>query len=361
MELDRRIDGFIKLGRRVKEYLRTKVDPVSQEFHMAEFDQFEDAVRRATEENPWFTEENILHMLTSVAEMLDQKALARWLDPYRERMRDRLSGQTVAVIMPGNIPMVGFHDFLCTLITGNRIIGRLSSEDSVLIPVLADVLIKGEPLFDSRIRFTREKLVDFDAVIATGSDASARQFEYYFSKVPRLIRGNRNSAAILTGDETREEMTGLGEDMFRYFGRGCRSVSHLYVPQGYDPEQLTRAFPAFSGLSNHHKYRNNYDYRKSLLMMNGSGFFDGSFYLLVPDERLNSPVSVIHYSCYSDRSNLMQHVEKMEEKIQVVVARTSLPFRSCPFGRAQHPALNDYSDGIDTLDFLLTPPPLKII
>jgi hypothetical protein len=331
MNLEDRIAAFEKLGKYID-----AIDEV----------EFQDIADKARQQNSWFTEESIRLAFEGVAKYLEGGALQEWVRRYKLNQENQ---QTVAVVMAGNLPLVGFHDFLAVLISGHRVLVKLSSKDSVLLPFLSKKLMGFESRFDDRITFA-EQLKNFDAVIATGSDNSSRYFEYYFGKYPHIIRKNRTGCAVLTGKETREEKSALGKDIFNYFGLGCRNVSKIFVPKNYDLTQLLDSWKEYSEVMNHHKYHNNYDYQKSILLINRNTFLDSGFVMLQENERLVSPISVVYYEGYSDEGELALKLTENRDKIQCVVGK-SIP-GSVPFGQAQYPQVWDYADQIDTMKFL---------
>ena len=251
--------------------------------------------------------------------------------------------------MAGNIPLVGFHDFLCVLLSGNNVLAKLSSNDKVLLPYLSNYLIQQEPSLAARIAFTEGKMEGFDAVIATGSNNTSRYFEYYFGKKPNIIRKNRNSIAILTGKESTEELTALGEDIFRYYGLGCRNVSKIYVPKGYDFEPFFNAIFSYKDIVDQHKYANNYDYNKAVYLMSNFKILDNGFLILKEDDGQASPISVLFYAYYDAEETLEQELNAQEEQIQCIVSKKG----GIGFGETQKPKLHDYADGVDTMEFLL--------
>ncbi len=250
--------------------------------------------------------------------------------------------------MAGNIPLVGFHDFLSVLISGHKVLVKQSSNDKQLLPVIAGFLMNIAPEFENRIRFTEERLTDFDAVIATGSNNTAGYFEYYFKGKPNIIRKNRNSVAILTGKESKEELEALGEDVFRYFGLGCRNVSKLYVPKEYDFESFFKAMYPWHTLLNSAKYANNYDYNKAVYLMSEFKLLENGFLILKEDESFGSPIATLFYEEYEDKKELQEKLEQNKENLQCVVGTKA----DVDFGQTQHPKLWDYADGVDTLKFL---------
>ena len=297
-------------------------------------------------ENPWFTKPNVKTALKGIGLFLEPEALTRWVSTYK--LENRVP-KTVALVLAGNIPLVGFHDFLCVLISGNRAQIKLSSKDSKLIKYLIKHLVWLEPAFEQYIT-VKDKLEDFDAIIATGSDNSARYFESYFGKYPNIIRKNRTSCAILTGNETEADIENLGADIFSYFGLGCRNVSKIYVPEGYDLTKLLSRWNSFSDVIHHHKYCNNYDYQKSILLVNKMPFLDNGFILFQENEKLVSPISVLYYEYYASADALKNKLTTESEKLQCLVGNS--PLANVSFGQTQSPSLGDYADQVDTLKFL---------
>ena len=254
--------------------------------------------------------------------------------------------------MAGNIPLVGFHDFLSALITGNKVLVKLSSNDNILLPFIAEYLIEAEPSLKDQISFPEGKLENFDVVIATGSDNTSRYFEYYFGKRPNIIRKNRNSVAILTGNETSDELTALGEDIFRYYGLGCRSVSKLFVAKDYDFEAFFKALYPFNAIIEQHKYANNYDYNKAVYLMSLYKILENGFLMLKEDKNYASPIATVFYEFYDSLEELKIRLSKDRNQIQCLVANGFMA-DEVPFGQTQKPSLTDYADNIDTVDFLL--------
>jgi hypothetical protein len=306
-------------------------------------------LRKAEAENGWFTQENIRFALQSWKEALSEENLNEWVSNYN---MEETHPKTVAVIMAGNIPLVGFHDFLSVLITGNKVLAKLSSNDKTLLPFLAHQLIAIEPGFKDYIEFTEGRLENFDAVIATGSNNTSRYFDYYFGKYPNIIRKNRNSVAVLTGNETKTELTGLADDIFRYFGLGCRNVSKLYVPENYDFEKFFDAMFTWKEIIHNHKYINNYDYNKAVYLMDSFPLLDNEFMILKEDTGFSSPISVVFYELYGSMEQVEKILSEEAENIQCVVSKAGLPDEIF-FGETQTPKLWDYADGVDTVNFLL--------
>lgn len=303
---------------------------------------------QAAQKNAWFTADSVTLALEGISQFLSPDALAKWTSSYS---LDTIPIKTVGVAMAGNIPLVGFHDFLCVLLSGHKLKAKLSSQDSALLQNLTAQLIQIEPRFQSYIEYA-ERLNDVDAVIATGSDNTARYFEYYFRNIPHIIRKNRSSCAILIGEETTEQLTELGKDVFSYFGLGCRNVSKIFVPEGYNFSSLLDSWPKYNAIANHHKYANNYDYQKSILLVNGIPFLDNGFVLVTENNALVSPISVLFYETYHDQNDLKEKITSQSEKIQCIVSANGWYPQSLPFGKAQYPEAWDYADNVDTLKFL---------
>ncbi|WP_108246114.1 acyl-CoA reductase [Muricauda brasiliensis] len=339
------IDAFVKLGK----YLTDFCDKCYS--NDPEVDQnLKEIVARAGHHNGWFTEDNVLFSLQQWGELLTEQYIKDWLDNYSFQTENE--PKTVGIVMAGNIPLVGFHDFLSVLLSGNKVLVKLSSNDKVLLPYLSNFLIEEEPSLVDKIEFVDGKLENFDAVIATGSNNTSRYFEYYFGKKPNIIRKNRNSVAVLSGRESEEELKALGEDIFRYYGLGCRNVSKIYVPKEYNFDGLFNALFHYKDIINQHKYANNYDYNKAVYLMSEFKILDNGFLILKEDDSLTSPISALFYSYYDDESTLRKKLQEMEEQIQCVVS-SDAKGNDVNFGDTQKPSLNDYADGIDTLEFLL--------
>ncbi|MCB0464207.1 MAG: acyl-CoA reductase [Aequorivita sp.] len=334
MQLNQRINAFVKLGKFLSEI------------------EAENVLKKAQAENGWFTQENIKFALKSWAEALTSDNLQHWVSNYKI---DGTTPKTIAIVMAGNIPLVGFHDFLSVLITRNKVLAKLSSNDKTLLPFLASHLIDIEPEFKNYIEFTEGKLENFDAVIATGSNNTARYFEYYFGKYPNIIRKNRNSIAVLTGNETEIDLKLLADDIFTYFGLGCRNVSKLYVPENYDFESFFKAMFNWKEIIQNHKYINNYDYNKAVYLMDSFPLLDNEFMLLKEDKGFSSPISVVFYEKYDSLEALKEELKVQSENIQCLVSKAGLT-NEIAFGKAQNPKLWDYADGVDTIDFLLKLP-----
>jgi hypothetical protein len=345
MDLSERIESFALLGESLREVLDDSHNTNAKTGH--EMTHLRILIENQYKLNPWFTPDNVRMALKSIADELTAENLRSWTNNYPGFKTDRRPIK-VGVIMAGNIPLVGFHDYLSVLISGNNLIAKTSSKDHELIVYISNLLCSINPEFREHIMFVTDTLTGFDAVIATGSDNSSRYFEYYFGRYPNIIRKNRNSIAIIDGDETEEELLALGKDVFSYFGLGCRNVSKLYLPKGYDPGSLANRWENFSGVVNHSKYANNYDFNKAVYIVNKEPFCDTGYLLLKEDFRISSPVSVLYYEHYESQDAVRQQTELLKEKIQCIVGKSHIPF-----GKAQSPHFWDYADGIDTIEFLL--------
>ncbi|WP_412467905.1 acyl-CoA reductase [Pedobacter sp. KLB.chiD] len=306
-----------------------------------------DALYTAESANAWFTQENIKKSILSFAEMLNESDLALWF----QSVQFSASPKKVGLILAGNIPLVGLHDILCVLATGNIALIKLSSSDDKLIKIVLAGLVNIEPAFADRIEYV-ERLKDFDAVIATGSNNSSRYFDYYFGKVPNIIRKNRNSVAVLDGTESKEDIQKLGADIFDYFGLGCRNVSKIYFPKGYNVAHLYEGIENNNQIINHFKYQNNYDYNKSIYLVNAAKHFDNGFLLLKEDENLASPLAVLYYEEYENLQDVEDKLKDKAADIQCVVTQSPINIASFDFGQSQHPKLWDYADNVNTVEFL---------
>ena len=303
--------------------------------------------------NPWFTPGNVRRALDAAGSILTAEKLRRWLADYPEPDGGR-EPLTAGVVMAGNIPLVGFHDLLCVLITGNRLRAKLSTKDEPLMRAAVDILVSLEPGFKDYIELTTGKLSGFDIVIATGSDNTSRYFEYYFRNIPSVIRRNRNSIAILDGTETDAELTLLGDDIFSYFGLGCRNVSKLYIPAGYDVTLLPGFWKGWESLRGHYKYAVNYDHNKAVMMVNREPFTDAGFVILRHDTSLTPPMAVLNYEFFDAPGIPEREAERLKSRLQCVAGHGHIPF-----GKSQHPELWDYADNIDIISFLLKINPIR--
>ncbi len=345
MHLKQRIKAFVELGTILREMARIDLD-INHENNAHQ--EIVDVIKYAKAENSWFTEENIQFALKSWSDALSEENLNLWINNY-DLMET--SPKQIAIIMAGNIPLVGFHDFLSVLISGNKVLIKLASNDKRLLPFIAQQLIAINPEFEDLIKLTEGKISNFEAVIATGSNNTARYFEHYFEKYPHIIRKNRNSIAVLSNDDTTEDLERLANDIFRYFGLGCRNVSKLYVPKDYDFAKLFQALYKWKDIIYNNKYMNNYDYNKAVYLMDSMKLLDNEFILLKEDTNFSSPIAVLFYENYDSMESLRNELIKENENIQVVVSKIKIE-GAVNFGMTQTPQLWDYADGVDTIEFL---------
>ncbi|MFC3414998.1 acyl-CoA reductase [Algoriphagus hitonicola] len=334
MTVETRIQAFIQLGELIRN-LTAK--------------QKELLFSQAENRNNWFTQTNCEDAMEGIAFLLKEEKLRTWLAAYP--LVENIAPKKVGVLMAGNIPLVGFHDLMTVLISGHYAHVKLSSSDEVLMKWVITRLIEIQPEFDKRIEIS-EMLKAKDAYIATGSDNSARYFSYYFGKYPAIIRQNRTSVGIFDGSESEDELRNFGKDVFQYFGLGCRNVSKIFVK---DEDQLIRlldSLEVYQDMANHHKYHNNYDYNKSIYLVNGEPHLDNGFLILKQSSELVSPISVLYYSFYENLDSLKNQLDTHQDKIQCIVANPQVWSGAVPFGAAQRPEVWDYADGVDTMAFL---------
>lgn len=296
--------------------------------------------------NRWFTEMHCRLMLKNFTNaFLNAEKLQQWAFPYGE-LPD--GGKTIGLVLAGNVPYVGMHDLLCVLMSGHRAMVKLSSKDLYFFPWWHNTLTEINPAFAYRIVFA-ERLENFDAVIATGSNNSSRYFEYYFGKYPHIIRKNRTSVAIITGNESDEQLKLLGRDVFYFYGLGCRNVSKLFVPRDFNVERIFPLWEDFNYVQDNNKYKNNYDYNRALLLLNNTPHLANDFFMLVETPDLFSPLSTVYYERYDNAEALQEKINAIGDQLQCVVANAT---GNTPFGQTQFPALADYADHVDTMQFL---------
>ncbi len=329
MNLPYRIDLLSRLG----------------EYFLSDEKPWQEAKEKAGLENGWFIPEFVDLAIQNIAvSFLQEKILKDWSGSYQLQTLN-LKPRTIGIVMAGNIPLVGFHDLLCVFISGHKACIKLSSKDRVLIKHLAEKMTEWSPGLESHIQFS-EMLTGCDAYIATVSNNSSRYFDYYFGKYPHIIRRNRTSAAILNGDETTDELERLADDVHLFFGLGCRNVTKIYVPQGYDFIPLLEAFKKYLWLADHHKYKNNYDYNLALHILNKKYYMTNGSILLIEDPSLFSPISQLNYEYYSGKESLVKSLSGHSD-LQCIVGKGFIAF-----GMGQSPSIDDYADGVDTLKFL---------
>lgn len=309
----------------------------------SEYDHLISTINKEIHYNGWFTPENVRMSIGALGEWLTEDKLTEWAND-----RHREEGKNILIIMAGNIPLVGFHDLLTVLISGNKAMCKMSSDDRRLLPAFATILLNFNPDWKERMQFVHGSAKGFDAVIATGSDNSAKYFEQYFGQYPHIFRKNRTSIAVLNGNESEDELKELGNDIFQYFGLGCRNVNHLMFPEGYKLDTFFEGIFPHGEVINNNKYGNNYDYNKAIYLMNKIPLLDNNFVLLRESQDLFSPISVLHYQFYRTEQDVEQFLGNHTSDIQVVVGS-----KYEAFGKAQCPSLFDYADGIDSYDWLM--------
>lgn len=336
MKLSQRIKALIQLGKHL----------------LSQDDYLQAIIHRTAYHNPWFTTENQERAIQAIAkQFLNEATLQEWLSRYDIPVE--INPKTVGLVMAGNLPLVGFHDVLCVFAAGHKCKIKLSEKDPYLLPYLLKLLAKIDPATEVYFEIV-ERLQDIEAVIATGSNNSARYFEAYFGKYPHIIRKNRNGVAVLTGTESQDELHELGHDVFRYFGLGCRNVSKLYLPRGYDFIPLLEALHEYRDIVLHEKYKNNFDYNYALFILNKVQYQGNGCILMIEDASLASRIAVLHYEYYDTLEAVEKELERRVEEIQCIIAQPQLlNTPTFSFGKSQEPALWDYPDGVDTMDFLL--------
>ena len=336
MNLSERVEVLVKLGENLS---------IQEERLMAH-------AHRTESNNPWFTKEHIKWSIKQiVTQFLNEAKIGSWLNAYN--IPASHVPRNIGIVMAGNIPLVGFHDMLCCFIAGHKSIIKLSDKDPYLIPFFINLLKELNPKTESYFELVN-KLEDYHAVIATGSNSTAVHFEYYFKNVPHIIRKNRNAIAVLQDEIDDQSLEKLADDIFLYFGLGCRNVSKLYLPKSFNTDLLFENFKAYQEVINHGKYRNNFDYNVAIFMLNKIPYLESGFFILKEDAQIASRIACLHYERYDNESALLNHLTQESEKIQCIVSDKKLAnLKTVPFGASQIPSLNDYADGADTLAFLL--------
>lgn len=344
MVIEEIISCFHELGSKLESYISSSKDKDPEFYALLD---------KAYVINPWFTSEFSITALKAIRAILYKSKLEEFIENYPGKLFSPKSPKTVGVVMAGNIPLVGFHDLLCILIAGHQIKIKLSSKDEVLMRFVVDQLIDINSEFQDLICFEEEHLSKIDALIATGSNNTSRYFQYYFGKYPHIIRKNRNSIAVLSGNENEDELKNLAKDIFLYFGLGCRNVSKLFVPEGYEFKKFFETIECYNFVYKHNKYANNYDYNKAIYLMNKVAHLDNGFMLLTQNEQIASPIGVVYYDTYKDPDQIKDYIQENRDSIQCIATHTSYFTSSVSLGQTQYPGLNEYADDIDTLKFLL--------
>ena len=345
MTIEERILSFTKLADCLQDTLENKPSGSRK---------LREQIEQEYNYNAWFIPFFVQKSIEAIVQMLDKEKLTQWILPYRSGMESSQTSLRIGVIMAGNIPLVGFHDFLSVLLCGHTFVGKLSFQDAHLLPIIYEILCKIEPRFEDKIEFCTEKLSKIDKIIATGSNNSANYFTYYFQKYPSIIRKHCNSLAILDGNESEEELKKLADDIFLYFGLGCRSISKIYIPKNYNFEPLFTAFDSYKKIINqHNKYLNNLEYQKTVHLLNSVPFLDSGIIICKEDSALASPISVLHYQYYDDLDRVVNEIPLLSDDLQCVASNTVKNAFFVHLGQTQFPKLDDYANGIDTLNFLL--------
>lgn len=345
MDLDRKIEILSQLGTFFKASIEDEPGAVLN-FSSDQIKDFKNKIHSAKHENAWFTSESVIMAINAWVNALHPDKIKTWLSSYDFVQKDKTTG----VIMAGNIPMVGLHDALCVLLSEHHLKAKLSSKDRVLMNAVLEILQEIAPEFKGKINLDA-KLNGIDNLIATGSDNSARYFDYYFKTANRIIRKNRTSVAVLNGSESEFDLENLALDIFSHFGLGCRNVTKLYLPQDFDLDRLFKVFYPYHHLTEHNKYSNNYDYNKAVYLLNKIELLENGFLLMKEDKSIHSPVAVLFYERYNDLELVINKLEEQKEQIQSVVSNIEA-LNPTPFGQAQLPELSQYADGVDTLQFL---------
>ena len=347
MTITNRQQAFVQLGLFINRHFSNNWNQKEERFHK----DLTSLIDVAYTFNGWFTPDNIKRALVGISEMLEEKQLFEFSTLIKEPKKSK----NVAIIMAGNIPAVGFHDMLCVLLSGHSVLIKVSSDDPAFIPFLAGMLIYYQQDFAPKINFSEGKLINFDSVIATGSDNTAKHFEYYFGKYPNIIRKNRSSVAILNGKETKEELTQLGKDIFYYYGLGCRNVNKIYVPEGYVFDGLFEALYEYKYVLDNKKYNNNYEYNRAIYLLDLIPFLDNNFLMIKESADLHAPTSVLFYETYTNQESLVEKIKPLLPNLQCIVTNFEIEgLKTISLGCTQEPSIFDFADNVNTLDFLKT-------
>jgi len=348
------ISTFTRLGEFLSQFSEgaRSASPELAELNENHFLEFSSILETEHIYNPWFTLESIHKALHGISKMLNEEVLTKWFSENELMASPQSDVKTIGLVLAGNIPLVGFHDLLCVLASGFKVLAKPSSKDDRLIKKVAEIIGAIDPELGSKIEFVDEKLTGMDAVIATGSNNSARYFEYYFRDIPHIIRKNRNGVAVLTGNESKAELAGIGEDIFSFFGMGCRNVTKIYIPEDYDLKVLLEVLDAYHPLRQHNKYSNNVDYNRTMYLMNRVPLLDNEVLLLKEDPAIASPVGVVFYERYSEIVWVQEQLTEHSEEIQCIVSLHPGIQSALKPGSTQEPMPWDYADGVDTITFL---------
>ena len=343
MNINSRIKLLTKLGRFFSDYLKKN----NEEFNEILFNLTNKKVEEVKYQNSFFDFENVMNCFEYWAQHLNEKNLKKLFPNHKIK-----KSKNILIIMAGNIPLVGFHDFLCVFICGHKSIIKKSSKDNILYNLIFDLLLGWDPKFKNCFKIIEKVNLEIDAVIATGNNSSTHFFEKYFKKYPKIIRKNRNSVAILNGEESQEDLKKLMKDTFLYYGLGCRSVSKIFVPENYNFDSIFKASMEWKKILNNNSYNNNYTYNKSVFLLNNEKFFDNGLFILKESKKIGSPISVLYYEKYDSLYNLKKYLEVNKDKLQCIVCN-NLVKKSTKFGMTQSPSLLEFADNVNTVDFLL--------
>lgn len=354
MKLKQRISAFVQLSALLQHLSAGSPWPgYSCGINENEYNEFLELLNTIPYRNPWFTEENIKKALGAWRNNLTEASINTWLEKYPSDQLEQINPKKVGLVLAGNIPLVGMHDVFTVLISGHIAVIKLSSDDNLLLPALLKFIIAFEPEFESQIVLTENKLPEIEAVIATGSNNSSRYFEYYFAKYPHIIRKNRTSIALITENTSEDDLKNIGKDIFDFFGLGCRNVTHVLFPEGYELDRFFKAIYDYNPIVNHNKYANNYDYHKALYLLNQEDLLDNGFLLLRKSKELPSPLGTLHYQYYKDLEEARALITLHKNDLQCVVDDSMTIENAVLPGNTQNPNLWDYADGVDTMAFLL--------
>ncbi len=339
MILKQRIEAFVKVGLFIKRHFSQRL-PAEIQLHQG----LEKVIELAYLHNGWFSTNFVNEAIGNIGKMLDEHSINEFCNNKEVK-----TPKTVALICAGNIPMVAFHDLMCIILSGNKAILKLSSDDNVLLPFFIKLLVHYHPEIENSILFAGAKLTNFDAVIATGSNNTSNHFKYYFGKYPNIIRKNRTSLAIISGNESSEDLKNLGKDIFLYYGLGCRNVSKLLVPLNYNFNSFFESIVDYGFVIENKKYGNNYDYHRAIYLLEQQPFLDNNFLMIMQSENLHSPVATLYYDFYNNEDEIELYLNLNKENLQCVVGQNYLPL-----GYSQQPVISDFADNVNTLDFLVT-------
>lgn len=337
------IDGLVQLGEIMRSAAKEECFQTYWKIDSSQYERLQSVINRQFHLNGWFTKDAVQQSLEAHGKMLKRFVLEQFVADYGFASEPK----NVAVIMAGNLPLVGFHDFMCVLLSGHKIMAKLSSDDQTLLPELTAILESIDARFSERIVISKDILKGMEAVIATGSDNTLKYFEEYFGKYPHIFRRNRTSVAVLDGTETKEEIHELGKDIFQYFGLGCRNVSHILLPEGFDLARFFEGIFDYGEIIHHHKYANNYDYNRAVHLLNQISVLENGFLLLKESKELHSALAMLHYHFYASPLEVEQYLIEHRENIQVIIGKDFVPF-----GKAQTPEITDFADDVDTMLFL---------